>query len=125
MFLKEKRDGRVKVVACENGSKKRTYINKEDAMSHTVCTDAEFMTALIEAYEERDVAFFNIPGAYLHAETDKYLTMVIKGTLAEIIVKVDLSLFRKYVTTKSKGNPILYVNMRKALYGMLQISLLL
>ena len=63
MFLKEKRDGRVKGIACANGSKKRTYINKEGDTSPTVFTEAVFLTALIESYEEMDVACFEIPGA--------------------------------------------------------------
>ena len=38
---------------------------------------------------------------------------------------VDLKQYRKYVTYDSKGNAMLYVEMNKALYGLLQSALLL
>ena len=68
--------------------------------------------------------FFDIPGAYLHAETDKYVIMVLEGTLEELMVKVDPSLYRKYFTTNLKVNPLLYVKMHKALYVILCRALL-
>ena len=61
----------------------------------------------------------------LHAETDEYLIMVLEGPLSELMVKVDLSLYRKYFTTNSKGKPLLYVKMNKSLYGMIRCALLL
>ena len=82
------------------------------------------MTDLIEAYEERDVAKLDIPGAFLHTETDKDVIMVLEGTLAELMVQVNPYLYRKYITKKSKGKPLLYVKMCKALYGMLRSALL-
>ena len=63
MFLKEKHDGRAKGIVCANGIKKFTYTNKEYVMSPTFFTEAVFMSALIEAYKERSVVCFNIPGS--------------------------------------------------------------
>ena len=40
------------------------------------------------------------------------------------MVMVDPKLYRKYVTYDSKGNTMLYVQMNKALYGLLQSALL-
>ena len=82
------------------------------------------MTSLIEAYEERDVAIFDIPGAFLHTETEEDVIMVIAGPLAKLVVQVDPYLYRKYITTNSKGNPLLYVEMCKVLYGMLGSAIL-
>ena len=50
--------------------------------------------------------------------------MLFKGKLAELMVMVDPKLYRKYVTYDSKGNTMLYVQMNKALYGLLQSALL-
>ena len=50
--------------------------------------------------------------------------MVIEGHLTDLMVKVDPSLYMKYVTTKSKGKPQFYVKMHNALYGMLCNALL-
>ena len=71
------------------------------------------------------MACFDIPEAYLHAETDKDIIMVLEGPLEEIMVNVDPSLYNKYVTTKPKGKPMIYVNMHKAFYLMLHSALLL
>jgi hypothetical protein len=89
IFLVEKRSGEVKARGCANGSKQRSYIKKEDAASPTVSTDSIFITAAIEAHEQRDVALVDIPGAYLHAETDENVMMCFKGVLAELLVKID------------------------------------
>jgi hypothetical protein len=80
------------------------------------CHRINLLTALIDALEERAVACFDIPGAFVHAETDKDVIMMLKGRLAELMVMVEPSLYRKYVTTDSKGEPILFVQMHKALY---------
>ena len=50
--------------------------------------------------------------------------MLMKGKLAEMIVLVDPKLYCKYVIYDTKGTPILYVKMNKALYGLLQSALL-
>ena len=82
------------------------------------------MTSLIESYEERAVAIFDIPGAFLHTDTDKDVIMVLEGPLAELMVQVDPYLYRKYMTRNYKGKTLLYVKMCKALYGMLRSALL-
>ena len=81
------------------------------------------VTSAIEAKEGRDVAIIDIPGVYLHTYIDKWgnekIIMLFKGKLAELMVMVDPKLYRKYVTYDSKGNTMLYVQMNKALYGLL------
>ena len=124
VFLKEKRNGDVKARAYANGSKQRTYTKKSDATYTTACTEAVFLAAFIEAYEERDVTILNIHGAFLHTETDKDVIMVLEGPFAELMVQVDPYVYRNYITTNSKGKPILYVNMYKELYGMLRSDLM-
>ena len=124
MFLKENINRYINDRACENGSKQRTYIKKEDATYPTACTEAVFLIALIEAYEKRAVAIFDIPGAFLHTEIDEEVIMVIEGPLSELMFQVDPSLYRKYITTNSKGKPLLYVNMCKTLYGMIRQALM-
>ena len=57
--------------------------------SHTACTEAVFLTAFVEAYEERVVVCFDIPIAYLNSETGKYVSMILKEPLEELMVKVD------------------------------------
>ena len=115
MFLKEKRDGTIKGRACAIGTPQRAYIKKEDAASPTCATESVFITSVVDAYERRHIAAFDIPSAFLHAETDEDVVMRLEGRLAELMVKVEPSLYRKYITTTSKGKPILWVKMHKAL----------
>jgi len=39
----------------------------------------------------------NIPGAFLHADMEGILHMVLKGEIAELIVKLELETYNKYV----------------------------
>jgi hypothetical protein len=50
--------------------------------------------------------------------------MRLDGILAELMVKVAPKLYRKFVTTNSKGKPVLYVQLEKAVYGMMKSALL-
>ena len=40
------------------------------------------------------------------------------------MVSIDLNIYRKYIIMSSKGEPMLYVCLSKALYGLLQSALL-
>ncbi len=50
--------------------------------------------------------------------------MRLDGILAELMVQVTPSLYRKYVTTNVKGKAVLYVQLKKAVYGMMKSTLL-
>ena len=73
LFITQKRDGSVKGRLVADGSKQRRRPNykKEDAASPTVSNEGVFITAVIEAYGERNVACFDIPCAYLHVNNNK------------------------------------------------------
>ena len=71
------------------------YIKKEDAASLTCATESVFITLVVDAHEQRHVATFDVPVAFLHAVTDKYVIMRLEGRLAELMVKVDSSLYWK------------------------------
>ena len=126
MFLKEKRDGKLKSRMCADGSKQRTFdgYDKNDAASPTASTKSVFVTSVIEAMERRKVAIMDLPGAFLHALNDEEIIMVLEGPLAEMMARVEPKLYRQYITTNSKGKPVLYVKMYKALYGLLRSALL-
>jgi histone deacetylase 1/2 len=50
--------------------------------------------------------------------------MRFQGRLAELMVLIAPQVYRKYVTTDTKGEPVLFVKLQKALYGMLKSALL-
>ena len=79
---------------------------------------------MIEASEGRDVAIIDLPGAFLHADCPDHVIMRFHGRLAELMVLAAPQVYRKYVTTDVKGEPVLFVKLQKALYGMLKSALL-
>jgi len=86
--------------------------------------ESVFLTAVIDAHERRDVGCYDIPGAFLHADSDEDITMVLKGRIAELMVQVAPNLYRKYITVDKRNTPILYIKIQKALYGLLRSALL-
>jgi hypothetical protein len=124
MFLKEKRDKSVKARMCADGRKQRGDWTKQQSTSPTVATELVFIRAVIDAHEGRDVACFDIPGAFLHVDLDEDITMVLKGRLAELMVQVAPNLYRKYISVDRKGTAILYMKMQKTMYGLLRSALL-
>ena len=70
------------------------------------------------------MATLDIPGAYLYTKINEEFTIVLEEPLSELMMKLDPKLYRKYVTIHSKVRSILYVNMHKALYGLLRSALL-
>ncbi len=108
MFLKEKRDSSIKARMYADGHKQKdgTWA-KQDTTSPTVAMESVFITAVINVHEGRNVACFDISGAFLHADVDKDITMVLKSRLAELMVQVAPNLYRKYITVNRKGTAIL------------------
>jgi hypothetical protein len=95
MFLTKKQSGEIKARACANGSTQRIHIEKEEA---TITTDAIFIQSTIFAHKQRDVALYNIPGAFLQTNNLNFVLMHLGGILAELMVKVAPKLYCKYVT---------------------------
>ena len=82
------------------------------------------MSCIIDAKEGRDVATADIPGAFMQADMgDEIVHMKLEGTMAQLLVKLDPKLYKKYVRHEN-GHPVLYVQLTKALYGTLQAALL-
>jgi hypothetical protein len=51
-----------------------------------VSTESVFITAVVDAHKERDVACYDILGAFLHADSDEDITMLLKEMLVELMV---------------------------------------
>eukprot|EP00956_Cyclotella_meneghiniana_P038953 scaffold162906_cov46-Cyclotella_meneghiniana.AAC.1 len=124
IFITEKRCGRIKARACANGSTQRDYIPKETTASPTVMNDSVMITSAVDAHEEREVVTLDIPGAFLHADLDEEVVMLLRGQLADLMVEVDPELYGPYLRKTKKGESILYVKMLKAMYGLLRSALL-
>ena len=121
MFLKRKRNGKIKARGCADGRPQRAYIPQEDARAPTVSTEAVFMTAVIDAMENRVVAVVDIPGAFMQADMDPGVYMRIDGAMAELLMEIDYDMYHPHMV-KEKGKPVIYVELLKALYGTLRAA---
>mmetsp|Transcript_26947 Transcript_26947/g.39879 ORF Transcript_26947/g.39879 Transcript_26947/m.39879 type:complete len:200 (-) Transcript_26947:1357-1956(-) len=98
-LIKVKRCGIVKGRTCANGSKQRQYLGPDDTVaSPTVSLEAVLTTLVIDAHEKRDIAIFDVPGAYLHADfpKEKTVLMHLRDEFVDIMTKVNPE-YEKYV----------------------------
>lgn len=123
MFLKKKRNGVIKGRGCADGRKQRVHTSKEEASSPTVAIEAVMLSCVIDALENRDVATVDIPGAFMQADMDEVVHMKLEGKMAELLVRIDPKLYRRHVLLEN-GKQVLYVELKKALYGTLKAALL-
>jgi hypothetical protein len=123
MFLTKKRCGRIKARGCADGRKQRETTSKEEASAPTVATKAVMLSATIDAMEERDIATADIPGAFMQADIDEVVHVKFEGEIAEMLVKLDPKLCRKYIKDEN-GKSVLCVELLKALCGTLKAALL-
>ena len=120
---KEKRCGRINGRGCADDRKQRVYISKEDRSSPTVTTEEMMILCIMGAMKGRDVATVDITGVFLPADMDDIFDMRLDGAMAELLVKVDPKTYSKHLVLEN-GKKILYVRLKKALYGTLKASLL-
>ena len=128
IFLVEKRDGRIKARTCANGSTQREYTDRDEAASPTAMAESILITATIDAKQRRDVMTADIPNAFVQtdvgpAKKGERIIMKIRGQLVDILIEIAPEIYEQYVVYEGKAK-VLYVQMLKALYGMLQSSLL-
>jgi hypothetical protein len=62
---------------------------------------------VIDAMERRYVATTDIPGDFMHIDMDELVHICFEGTLAELLVRINPSLYWKYVFIE-RGSPVLY-----------------
>jgi len=105
-------------------SEQRQWIRKEDAASPTVMGDSVMITSAIEVHERRKVITLDIPGAFLNADLDEEVIMLLRGELTELMVAINPALYAPYVIMTEKGEKLLYVKMLKAMYGLMRAALL-
>jgi hypothetical protein len=124
MFLKEKRCGTIKKGrGGADGRSQRGYMTKEETSSPTVATEALILTCVIDAIERRNIATCDIPGAFMQSDMKGKVVMKLEGVMAEVILKIDQTKYKKHVT-KENGKDVIYVILTKALFGTLQAALL-
>lgn len=86
--------------------------------------EAMMLSCAIDAKEGSYLIVTDIPSAFLHSDVEDQVHMLLEGTIAKLIIKLDPSLYRKCIWHSQKGKPMLYIQLKKALYGTLQAMLL-
>ena len=114
MMLTQKRNGRIKACGSVDGFTQRNdkKYKKENNASQTVRTNSVLISCTIDAHKEQDIAVINVPGAYLHSNLkrkDSTILKQLKGKVAELLVILNLKLYRKYIYYDEKGEAALYV----------------
>jgi GH15 family glucan-1,4-alpha-glucosidase len=70
------------------------------------------LSATIDAMEECDVATVDIPGAFMQANIDEVVHVKFEGKIAEMLVRMDPKMYRRYIKDKN-GKTVLYVVLFK------------
>ena len=123
MFLKHKRCGKIKGHRCADGWKQRAYIAKEESMAPKVSTEAVFLTAVIDALENRNVAVLDVPGAFMQSDIDELVHVRFTGEMVNMLLQIDNDMYKDYVVME-KGEQVMYMELLKALYGTLRAACL-
>jgi hypothetical protein len=89
-----------------------------------VSNEALLGTLVIDALEERDVAIFDVPGAYLQAEMPKEKNMLMKFRDEFVDIMCDVNPeYKKYVVMEN-GKRVLYIRVLRAIYGCIESAML-
>ena len=84
---------------------------------------------IIDAHEEKDVMEADVPNAFIQTgvpepeEGEDRIIMKITGVLVDYLIEIAPEVYGPYVVYQN-GKKVLYVQVLKALYGMLVASLL-
>ena len=120
-LIKEKWDGQIKGRTCADGSRQRRYLKQDESVaSPTAALESLIILLLIDAYEDRDVATYDGPGAYLHAKllpraNNERVLMKLTGDFVNIMFKVNLEHTKNVIV--ENGKKVLYLEILRALYG--------
>ena len=128
MFLESKKDEDggtcVKARLVAGGDRQRAFVSKDDVGAPTCSLQALFLSATIDAMENRDVATIDIPNAFIQTDLKEVVHIRMRGPIVQLLVSRDVKRYVPYVYTNKKGEQVLLVCLNKALYGIMQAALL-
>ena len=121
-MVKKKRCGKCKGKVIADGRKQRPYIAKESVASPNVRLESLLTTLVIDGYENRDVAILDVGGAFLLSKIAELILIKVDGD--DLVSLLDANPeYEEYVTVEH-GKRVLYLKLRTALYGIMQVALL-
>ena len=128
MLLTRKKSGDVKGRLAYNGKPTRKWITKEEKSSPTVLTDSIMLTYAIDANQRRDIMTLDVPNAFIQTgmppkKVEEQIIMKVRGVLVDWLVEINPLTYSPYVVIE-RGEKVLYLEILRAIYGMLEASLL-
>ena len=124
MFLKQKRCGKIKDHAIIDGQKQGAGLKKSDGTSPTAVNESVLTTAAIGTSESREVSVIYALEAFLMADIDKVVTVILENDMVDMMLEIDRKIYGKYVIYGENGKTHMYVCLSKAIYGTLKAALL-
>jgi hypothetical protein len=121
MFLKQKRDGKIKGRTVAGGNNQRDY------SPLTVATESVLLSCIIDAEDEWDVTVVDIPNAFVqtYVENKKGMAFIkIRDILVDILVEISPDVYKSYVSKVKKGTKQLMVQCQNSLDCTMVASLL-
>ena len=102
-------------------------MSREDKSSPTVATESIFVTCAVDVAKKRDVMSLDVPNAFIQAKLPKAkvgerIIMKLRGEVVDWLVKLDPLAYLDKVVYEN-GKKVLYLEILRALYGMLIAAL--
>ena len=112
-----------------NRNIQQEYISKKESTSPTAAIEAILITGVIKVRKYRDMIMLDIPNIFIQIDIlkdkdRKYTIIIFQSIIVNILYKIDLEVYSKYVILNSRDNKLLYLSMLKLLYGILRVSIL-
>ena len=80
-----------------------------------------FLTAVIDALENRDVAVLDVPGAFMQVDIDELVHVRFTGEMVKMLLQINKEMYEDYIVME-KGEQVMYMELLKALYGTLHAA---
>ena len=113
----------MKVRTCVDEQEKLKKAVPRDASPPTAPTESVLIRAKKYSHKGRDVEICNILGDFRSANMGKDVKMAMCGMLAELMVNIYPRIYRQNMIHEN-GRPVLYVTLKKVLYGFLRLAFL-
>ena len=104
---------------CSNGEPHRKFLPMEEVKLPTITMEVLLDNMLIDAYEDKKMANFDVSGAYLQTDLPKYkfVLLLLEGKFVDVMCDINPE-YKKHVRFKYCRNT-LYLCNSKAMYGMI------
>ena len=96
MYLKKEREERIKGEGCDGRQSQQSYTERIEITS----LEAIMLTCMIDAFERRDVASINKPGAFSQTKMPKGeedMNVIIDDSIAKVLAKLATKTYQEYM----------------------------